>query len=98
LPSAGADSVDFYSSQPHAENLGRMFRPDSAALTPNWKHLPIGYHGRAGTVQVSGTPVGPPVGQRKAPTDELPTFGPSQRLDIEAEVGFVVGVGSELGT
>jgi fumarylacetoacetase len=98
LPIEVADYVDFYSSQHHAENLGRMFRPDSAALTPNWKHLPIGYHGRAGTVQVSGTPVVRPCGQRKAPTEDAPTFGPSQRLDIEAEVGFVVGVGSQLGT
>jgi fumarylacetoacetase len=98
LPFDVADYVDFYSSQHHAENLGRMFRPDSAALTPNWKHLPIGYHGRAGTVQVSGTPVVRPSGQRKAPTEDAPTFGPSQRLDIEAEIGFVVGVGSELGT
>jgi fumarylacetoacetase len=92
-----ADYVDFYSSRHHAENLGRMFRPDSAPLTPNWKHLPIGYHGRAGTVQVSGTPVVRPSGQRKAQTDDAPTFGPSQRLDIEAEVGFVVGTPSELG-
>ena len=97
MPFEVADYVDFYSSQHHAENLGRMFRPDSEPLTPNWKHLPIGYHGRAGTVQVSGTPVFRPPGQRKAPTDEAPTFGPSQRLDIEAEVGFVVGVGTELG-
>jgi fumarylacetoacetase len=98
LPVEVADYVDFYSSQHHAENLGRMFRPDSPPLTPNWKHLPIGYHGRSGTVQVSGTPVVRPCGQRKAPSDDAPTFGPSQRLDIEAEVGFVVGVGSELGT
>jgi fumarylacetoacetase len=98
LPVEVADYVDFYSSQHHAENLGKMFRPDSAALTPNWKHLPIGYHGRAGTVRVSGTPVVRPCGQRKAPADDVPTFGPSQRLDIEAEVGFLVGVGSELGT
>ena len=98
LPFEVADYVDFYSSQHHAENLGRMFRPDSEPLTPNWKHLPIGYHGRAGTVQVSGTPVVRPNGQRKAPTDTAPTFGPSQRLDIEAEIGFVVGVGSDLGT
>ncbi|MGY1620814.1 fumarylacetoacetase [Geodermatophilus sp. SYSU D00965] len=97
LPVEVADYVDFYSSQHHAENLGKMFRPDSAALTPNWKHLPIGYHGRAGTVQVSGTPVVRPNGQRKAPTDDAPTFGPSQRLDIEAEVGFVVGTPSQLG-
>ena len=98
LPVEVADYVDFYSSQHHAENLGRMFRPDSEPLTPNWKHLPIGYHGRAGTVQVSGTPVLRPSGQRKAPSDAVPTFGPSQRLDIEAEVGFVVGTRSELGT
>ena len=98
LPVEVADYVDFYSSRHHAENLGRMFRPDSAALTPNWTHLPIGYHGRSGTVQVSGTPVVRPAGQRKAPTDDAPTFGPSQRLDIEAEVGFVVGVGSDRGT
>jgi fumarylacetoacetase len=97
LPIEVADYVDFYSSQHHAENLGRMFRPDSEPLTPNWKHLPIGYHGRAGTVAVSGTPVVRPSGQRKSPTDEAPTFGPSQRLDIEAEVGFVVGTPSELG-
>ena len=98
LPVEVADYVDFYSSRHHAENLGRMFRPDSAPLTPNWKHLPIGYHGRAGTVAVSGTPVVRPHGQRKAPADDAPTFGPSQRLDIEAEVGFVVGTPSELGT
>ncbi|MFL6079493.1 MAG: fumarylacetoacetase [Ornithinibacter sp.] len=98
LPVEVADYVDFYSSRHHAENLGRMFRPDSEPLTPNWKHLPIGYHGRAGTVAVSGTPVVRPSGQRKAPTDDAPTFGPSQRLDIEAEVGFVVGTPSELGT
>jgi len=97
LPIEVADYVDFYSSQHHAENIGRMFRPDSPPLTPNWKHLPIGYHGRAGTVQVSGTPVVRPRGQRKAPTDDLPTFGPSQRLDIEAEVGFIVGSPSTLG-
>jgi fumarylacetoacetase len=98
LPVEVADYVDFYSSQHHAENLGRMFRPDSPPLTPNWKHLPIGYHGRAGTVAVSGTPVVRPAGQRKAPTEDAPSFGPSQRLDIEAEVGFVVGTPSPLGT
>jgi fumarylacetoacetase len=98
LPVQVADYVDFYSSRHHAENLGRMFRPDSPPLTPNWQHLPIGYHGRSGTVAVSGTPVVRPCGQRKAAAEEAPTFGPSQRLDIEAEVGFVVGVGSALGT
>lgn len=97
LPVEVADYVDFYSSQHHAENLGRMFRPEAEPLTPNWKHLPIGYHGRAGTVRVSGTPVVRPAGQRKAAADAVPTFGPSQRLDIEAEMGFVVGIGSDLG-
>jgi len=97
LPIEVADYVDFYSSRHHAENLGRIFRPDSPALTPNWRHLPIGYHGRAGTVVVSGTPVVRPCGQLK-PADADPMFGPSQRLDIEAEVGFIVGVGSEQGT
>ena len=97
LPVEVADYVDFYSSQHHAENLGRILRPGTPPLTPNWRHLPIGYHGRAGTVRVSGTPVVRPNGQRKAPADDAPTFGPSQRLDVEAEVGFVVGVGSGLG-
>jgi fumarylacetoacetase len=98
LPVEVADYVDFYSSRHHAENLGRMFRPDSEPLTPNWLHLPIGYHGRAGTVRVSGTPVVRPAGQRKAPTDAAPVVGPSRRLDIEAEVGFLVGTPSAPGT
>jgi fumarylacetoacetase len=98
LPIEVADYVDFYSSRRHAENIGRMFRPDAEPLTPNWRHLPIGYHGRAGTVAVSGTPVRRPQGQYRAPGDDAPSFGPSRRLDIEAEVGFVVGVGSPLGT
>jgi fumarylacetoacetase len=97
LPFEVADYVDFYSSRHHAENIGRIFRPDAEPLTPNWTHLPIGYHGRAGTVRVSGTPVVRPSGQRKGPTDDVPTFGPSTRLDIEAEVGFVVGTPSALG-
>jgi len=98
LPVTVGDYVDFYSSQHHAENIGAMFRPGSPPLTPNWKHLPIGYHGRSGTVAVSGTPVVRPNGQRKEPSDTAPTFGPSRRLDIEAEVGFVVGAPSQLGT
>jgi fumarylacetoacetase len=98
LPVEVADYVDFYSSQHHAENLGRILRPDSEPLTPNWKHLPVGYHGRAGTVAVSGTPVIRPQGQRKDLADSAPSFGPSTRLDIEAEVGFVVGVPSQLGS
>lgn len=97
LPYEVADYVDFYASEHHATNVGRIFRPDGDALTPNWKHLPIGYHGRAGTVVVSGTDVVRPSGQRKAPTDAVPVFGPSVKLDIEAEVGFLVGTPSELG-
>ncbi|MGW7257064.1 fumarylacetoacetase [Streptomyces sp. NPDC054834] len=98
LPFEVADYVDFYSSEHHARNAGRIFRPDAEdPLTPNWKHLPIGYHGRSGTVVVSGTDVVRPSGQRKGPTDPTPVFGPSVRLDIEAEVGFVVGVPSERG-
>lgn len=93
-----ADYVDFYSSIEHAQNLGRMFRPDDEPLTANWRHLPIGYHGRAGTVVVSGTPITRPSGQRKPPTEPAPSYGPSRRLDIEAEVGFVVGTPSTLGT
>jgi fumarylacetoacetase len=97
LPLAVADYVDFYSSLEHATNLGRLFRPDADPLLPNWRHLPVGYHGRAGTVVVSGTPIVRPCGQSKAPGDEAPRFGPSRRLDIELELGFVVGVGSTLG-
>jgi fumarylacetoacetase len=97
LPFEVADYVDFYASEHHASNLGRLFRPDSAPLMPNWKHLPVGYHGRAGTVVVSGTDVVRPCGQRKAPDEAAPTYGPSRRLDIEAELGFVVGVGSTIG-
>ncbi len=97
LPFEVADYVDFYASEHHATNVGRIFRPDSEPLTPNWKHLPIGYHGRSGTVVVSGTDVVRPCGQRKAPTDDAPTFGPSRRLDIEAELGFVVGGATRLG-
>ncbi|MER7514879.1 fumarylacetoacetase [Streptomyces sp. NPDC126499] len=97
LPYEVADYVDFYASEHHATNVGRIFRPDGEPLTPNWKHLPIGYHGRSGTVVVSGTDVVRPAGQRKAPSDPAPVFGPSVKLDIEAEVGFLVGTPSELG-
>ncbi|MCF0093490.1 fumarylacetoacetase [Micromonospora sp. MH99] len=95
LPFEVADYVDFYSSEHHASNVGQIFRPGQPPLLPNWKHLPIGYHGRAGTVVVSGTPVVRPTGQRASA--EGPVTGPSVRLDIEAEVGFVVGVPSPLG-
>jgi fumarylacetoacetase len=97
LPFAVADYVDFYSSLEHATNLGRMFRPDQEPLLPNWRWLPVAYHGRAGSVVVSGTHVVRPRGQRKAPDEDAPTFGPTRRLDFELELGFVVGVPTELG-
>jgi fumarylacetoacetase len=98
LPIEVADYVDFYASEHHAANLGRMFRPDNPdPLTPNWKHLPIGYHGRAGSIAVSGTDIVRPCGQRKGTDDPAPVFGPSVRLDIEAELGFVVGTGTAMG-
>jgi fumarylacetoacetase len=96
LPFAVGDYVDFYASEHHASAIGRIFRPDSPALPENWKHLPIGYHGRSGTVVVSGTPIARPHGQRRVAGGTV-EFGPSLRLDIEAEVGFVVGGGTRLG-
>lgn len=92
-----ADYVDFYSSEHHATNLGRLLRPRQPPLHPNWKHLPVGYHGRAGTVRPSGTPVLRPRGQCLPAEGAPPIVGPSQRLDFEAEVGFIIGAGSELG-
>ena len=96
VPYTVGDYVDFYSSIHHAQNLGRLFRPDSEPLLPNWRHLPVGYHGRAGTVCASGTPITRPSGQRRG-TDGAVEFGPSVRLDIEAEVGFLVGAPTEPG-
>jgi fumarylacetoacetase len=90
MPFCVADYVDFYSSLDHATNLGRMFRPDAEPLLPNWRHLPVGYHGRSGTIVPSGTPIRRPVGQR-------PQFGASARLDIELEAGFVIGTPSTIG-
>lgn len=104
LPFEVADYVDFYASEHHATNLGRMFRPDSEPLLPNWKHLPVGYHGRAGTVVPSGTPVVRPSGLRPVPAaspdgpPQPPSFGPTRRLDVEAELGFVVGAPSAIGS
>jgi fumarylacetoacetase len=97
LPFAVADYVDFYSSEHHAANVGEILRPGQPALPPSWRHLPIAYHGRAGTVVVSDTPVVRPCGQRRPPGADAPSFGPTAMLDIEAEVGFVVGVPSRLG-
>ena len=96
LPFEPGDYVDFYSSIEHATNLGKMFRPDSEALLPNWRHLPVGYHGRASSVVVSGTAVRRPSGQLK-PLDVPPAYAPTAELDVELEVGFVTGPGNALG-
>ncbi|MHB8512706.1 MAG: fumarylacetoacetase [Actinomycetota bacterium] len=92
LPVFVRDYVDFYSSIQHATNLGRIFRPDADALMPNWRHLPVGYHGRASTIVVSGTPVKRPMGQLGAGR-----FGPCEKLDFELEIGFISAVPNKLG-
>ncbi|HZV77072.1 MAG TPA: fumarylacetoacetase [Candidatus Babeliales bacterium] len=97
VPMEIGDYVDFYSSLEHATNLGRLFRPNSEALLPNWRWIPVGYHGRSSTIVVDGTPVKRPCGQRKPPESQTPEFGPSRRLDIELEMGFVVGPGNRFG-
>ena len=89
--------TDFYSSIEHATNVGTMFRDPNNALLPNWRHIPIGYHGRASSIVVSGTDIRRPNGQRKAPDAAAPTFGPSQQLDFELEMAFVVGRPTQLG-
>ncbi|UOG76954.1 fumarylacetoacetase [Hymenobacter tibetensis] len=89
--------TDFYSSIEHATNVGTMFRDPANALLPNWRHIPIGYHGRASSIVVSGTDIRRPNGQRKAPDADAPTFGPSQQLDFELEMAFVVGRSTQLG-
>ena len=97
LPIEVADYVDFYSSIEHATNLGRILRPNAEPLLPNYRHIPIGYHGRSGTVVVSGTPIRRPHGQRKPPDANAPTFGRSQLLDVELEMGWIAGPGSTYG-
>ncbi len=96
LPFTVGDYVDFYASEHHSTNIGRIFRPGTEPLTPNWRHLPIGYHGKSGTVVVSHTPVRRPCGQSRPAGASKPSFGPSIKLDFEAELGFVVGVHSIL--
>ena len=97
LPAEIGDYTDFYSSRQHATNVGTMFRGPENALMPNWLHLPVGYHGRASSVVVSGTPITRPSGQQKPDDDAPPVFGPSRLLDIELELGFFVGPGNRLG-
>ncbi len=89
--------VDFYSGIHHASNVGKMFRPDMPPLLPNYRHIPVGYNGRASSVVVSGTPIRRPKGQTKGANDELPTFGPTKELDFELEMGFFVGRPSAMG-
>ena len=89
--------VDFYSGIHHASNVGRMFRPDQPPLLPNYRHVPIGYNGRASSVVVSGEPIRRPKGQTKASDADLPAFGPTQELDFELEIGFFTGKSSQMG-
>jgi fumarylacetoacetase len=95
-PARIGDYTDFYASIHHATNVGRLFRPDNPLL-PNYKYVPIGYHGRASSIVVSGTPVHRPSGQAKDAAAEGPVFGPTRSLDYELEVGFFTGPGNELG-
>lgn len=97
LPVAIGDYTDFYSSIEHATNVGKMFRDPENALLPNWRHLPIGYHGRASSIVISGTPIRRPNGQTKANDATQPTFGPTKRLDFELEMGFVIGKDTQIG-
>jgi fumarylacetoacetase len=91
LPLMVNEFTDFYAGKHHATNVGTMFRGPENALPPNWLHIPIGYNGRASTVVVSGTDITRPNGQTKAPDAEMPSFGPCKRLDIELEMGAIVG-------
>ena len=97
LPFLVSEYTDFYAGRQHAENMGSILR-GGPELPANWLHIPIGYNGRASSVVVSGTPIRRPLGQRKAPDAEMPSFGPCQRLDIELEMGAIVGTGCDMGT
>lgn len=97
LPAAIGDYTDFYSSRQHASNVGIMFRGKENALMPNWLHLPVGYHGRASSIVVSGTPIRRPLGQMRLDDTKPPVYGPSKLLDIELEMAFFVGPGNNLG-
>ena len=98
LPLRIPNYTDFYSSEEHATNVGSMFRDPKNALLPNWKHLPVGYHGRASSIVVSGTPIHRPKGQVKPPDAELPVYCPSRKLDFELEVAFATCTKTTLGT
>ena len=97
MPMVVSEYTDFYAGKHHATNVGTMFRGAETALPPNWLHIPIGYNGRASTVVVSGTEITRPSGQLKAPDADMPHFGPSERLDIELEMGAIIGTSTEMG-
>jgi fumarylacetoacetase len=97
LPVQIGDYTDFYSSEDHARNVGMMFRDPEKALLPNWKHLPVGYHGRSSSIVVSGTPIHRPYGQTNASDETLPTFQPSNQLDFELEMAFITFDGKPMG-
>lgn len=97
LPVKIGDYTDFYSSIEHATNVGKMFRDPEHALLPNWKHLPVGYHGRASSIIPSGVPITRPKGQTKDPESDFPVFGPTKKLDFEAELAFITGKPTKLG-
>lgn len=98
LPIQISNYTDFYSSEEHATNVGSMFRDPKNALLPNWKHLPVGYHGRASSIVVSGTNLHRPKGQIKLPDSEMPVFCPTQKLDFELELAFITSKSNALGT
>jgi fumarylacetoacetase len=97
MPVKVGNYTDFYASEQHAYNVGVMFRDPKNALLPNWKHIPVGYHGRASSIVVSDTPIHRPKGQTKADDQEYPVFGPTNQLDFELEMGFVIGKSNHLG-
>jgi len=97
MPIRVPNYTDFYSSEEHATNVGSMFRDPKNALLPNWKHIPVGYHGRASSIVVSGTPITRPKGQIKPADSEVPVFCPSRKLDLELEVAFIIGTETKLG-
>jgi fumarylacetoacetase len=97
MPVRVGDYTDFYSSIDHATNVGTMFRDPSNALLPNWKHLPVGYHGRASSIVISGTEIHRPKGQTKPNENEPPVFGPCRLLDFELETAFIIGKETKLG-
>ncbi len=97
MPVYVGDYTDFYSSIEHATNVGKMFRDPENALLPNWKHIPVGYHGRASSIVVSGEPITRPKGQTLPKDSRQPVFGPSQRLDFELEMGFICGKSTNMG-